>query len=89
MYYRTLFEELIRVNITPIVTLFHWDMPTPLMDLGGWTNPKIVDYFEDYARLLFNLYGDIITTWTTMNEPHIHCYNVSTIQKLVNSTGFI
>ncbi|XP_075972009.1 myrosinase 1-like [Anticarsia gemmatalis] len=75
MYYRTLFEELLRVNITPIVTLFHWDMPTPLMDLGGWSNPKIVDYFEDYARVAFNLYGDVIKTWTTINEPHQHCYN--------------
>ncbi|CAB3236893.1 unnamed protein product [Arctia plantaginis] len=74
IYYRTLFEELLKVNITPIVTLFHWDMPTPFMDLGGWSNPKIVDYFKDYARVAFNLYGDIIKTWTTINEPHQHCY---------------
>ncbi|KAJ8733390.1 hypothetical protein PYW08_001688 [Mythimna loreyi] len=74
-YYRTLFEELLKANITPVVTLFHWDMPTPLMDLGGWANPKIVDYFEDYARVVFNLYGDIIKMWTTINEPHQQCYN--------------
>ncbi|CAH0605489.1 unnamed protein product [Chrysodeixis includens] len=74
MYYRTLFEELLKVNITPIVTLFHWDMPTVLMDLGGWSNPKVIEYFEDYARIAFNLYGDIIKTWTTLNEPHQHCY---------------
>lgn len=47
------------------------------MDLGGWANPKIGDYFEDYARVAFDLYGDIIKTWTTMNELHQHCYNVS------------
>ena len=76
-YYRTLFEELLKVHITPVVTLFHWDMPTPLMDLGGWTNPKIVDFFEDYVRVVFKLYGDIIKMWTTINEPHQHCYNVS------------
>ncbi|XP_047022734.1 myrosinase 1-like [Helicoverpa zea] len=74
-YYRTLFEELLKVNITPVVTLYHWDMPTPLMDLGGWTNPKIIDYFEDYARVVFNLYGDLIQMWTTINEPHQQCYN--------------
>ncbi|XP_028026026.1 myrosinase 1-like [Bombyx mandarina] len=73
-YYRNLFEELLKANITPIVTLFHWDMPTPFMDLGGWSNPVIVDYFVDYARVAFNLYGDIIKTWTTINEPHQHCY---------------
>lgn len=75
-YYRNLFEELLKANITPIVTLFHWDMPTPFMDLGGWNNPVIVDYFVDYARVAFNLYGDIIKTWTTINEPHQHCYQV-------------
>lgn len=74
-YYRTLFEELLKANITPVVTLFHWDMPTILMDLGGWTNPKIVDYFEDYVRIAFKLYGDLIKMWTTVNEPHQHCYN--------------
>ncbi|XP_045765371.1 myrosinase 1-like [Maniola jurtina] len=74
-YYRKLMLELIKANITPVVTLFHWDMPTALMDLGGWTNPKMVDYFEDYARVVFSLFGDIVKTWTTMNELHVHCYN--------------
>ncbi|XP_072939650.1 myrosinase 1-like isoform X2 [Epargyreus clarus] len=74
-YYRKVLEELIKANITPVVTLFHWDLPTPLMDLGGWTNPKMVDYFEDYARVAFTLYGDIVKIWTTINEPHQQCYN--------------
>ncbi|XP_030041345.2 myrosinase 1 [Manduca sexta] len=89
-YYRTLFEELIKVNITPVVTLFHWDMPTALMDLGGWSNPLMVDYFVDYARVAFKLYGDIINFWTTVNEPHQHCYNGygSTIfVPAINSSG--
>ncbi|XP_049870133.1 myrosinase 1-like [Pectinophora gossypiella] len=74
-YYRRIFKELKRLNITVLVTLFHWDMPTPLMDLGGWANPKIVDYFEDYARVAFDLFGDVVNIWTTLNEPHQHCYN--------------
>ncbi|XP_041970641.1 myrosinase 1-like isoform X2 [Aricia agestis] len=73
-YYRALFDELIKANITPVVTLFHWDMPTVFMDLGGWTNPKVVDYFVDYARVAFELFGDVVKIWTTMNELHIHCY---------------
>lgn len=68
---------MLKAKITPVVTLFHWDLPTALMDLGGWSNPKMVDYFEDYARVVFRLFGDLIKTWTTMNELHVHCYNVS------------
>ncbi|CAH2071514.1 unnamed protein product, partial [Iphiclides podalirius] len=74
-YYRTIFKELLKENITPVVTLFHWDLPTPLMDLGGWSNPKIIDYFEDYAKTAFTVFGDLVKVWTTMNEPHQHCYN--------------
>ncbi|XP_013190175.2 myrosinase 1 [Amyelois transitella] len=74
-YYRKLIEELRMANITPVVTLFHWDLPTPLMDLGGWSNRKMVDYFVDYARVAFDLYGDVVKIWTTINEPHQHCYN--------------
>lgn len=76
-YYRKVIKELQNANITPVVTLFHWDLPTPLMDLGGWANPIMVNYFRDYARVVFNLFGDVVKIWTTMNEPHQHCYNVS------------
>lgn len=76
-YYRTVFKELLKENIIPVVTLFHWDLPTVLMDLGGWSNPKMIDYFEDYAKVAFTLFGDVIKHWSTMNEPHQHCSNVS------------
>lgn len=58
------------------------------MDLGGWSNPVSVDYFVDYARVAFNLYGDIIKTWTTMNEPHQHCFNVSIHNKVLQYIFF-
>ncbi|XP_026755414.1 myrosinase 1-like [Galleria mellonella] len=74
-YYHRLLKELRKANLTAMVTLFHWDMPTPLMDLGGWSNPKMVDYFLDYARFVFTEFGDEVKIWTTMNEPQQHCYN--------------
>ncbi|XP_050343356.1 myrosinase 1-like [Nymphalis io] len=74
-YYRKLFEGMLKAKITPVVTLFHWDLPTALMDLGGWSNPKMVDYFEDYAKVAFTLFGDLVKIWTTMNELHQHCLN--------------
>ncbi|KAJ8733383.1 hypothetical protein PYW08_001681 [Mythimna loreyi] len=81
-YYRTIFEELLKANITPVVTLYHWDMPTPFIALGGWINAKVIDYFEDYARVAFRLYGDLVKMWLTINEPNENCKNTYEYYKL-------
>lgn len=38
--------------------MYHWDLPARIQDLGGWTNPSIVDYMTDYAKILFEQFGD-------------------------------
>ena len=72
-YYKNLINALKENKIEPFVTLYHWDLPQPLQDIGGWPNPLLVDHFADYARLAFALFGDDVKNWMTFNEPKQTC----------------
>lgn len=57
------------------MTLYHWDLPQALQDIGGWENNTIINRFRDYADVIFNSLGDKVQFWITINEP----YNVAMI----------
>ncbi|KAI8493701.1 hypothetical protein Bbelb_286220, partial [Branchiostoma belcheri] len=77
-YYNNLINELLSNDITPMVTLFHWDLPQVLQDrYGGFlnnltTNSTVIhDLFGDYARFCYRNFGDRVKYWITFNDPWI------------------
>jgi beta-glucosidase len=70
-FYERLVDALLAAGIEPLVTLFHWDMPAALDDLGGWLNPDIAGWFADYGTVLYRRLGDRVKRWATLNEPWV------------------
>ncbi|WP_263118472.1 family 1 glycosylhydrolase [Cellulomonas sp. RIT-PI-Y] len=73
-FYVDLVDRLLAAGINPVVTLYHWDLPQPLEDQGGWTNRRTAELFADYARKMAEVLGDKIEIWTTLNEPWCSAY---------------
>ncbi|MEV4560779.1 GH1 family beta-glucosidase [Kitasatospora sp. NPDC049285] len=68
-FYRTLTDELLDHGITPLATLYHWDLPQELEDAGGWPHRDTAHRFAEYAALTAEALGDRVPTWITLNEP--------------------
>lgn len=68
-FYDRLIDGLLARNIEPNVTLYHWDIPARLAELGGWENPNTVNEFLQYAQHCVDRLGDRVGLWSTINEP--------------------
>ena len=68
-FYKRMVDGLLARNVTPMATLYHWDLPQPLQDTGGWANRDIVGRFSDYAEVVLDAIGDLVPMWITVNEP--------------------
>lgn len=68
-YYKRLTDELLRHDIRPLATLYHWDMPQQVEDAGGWPNRDTADRFVDYVEAVSKGLGDRIHHWCIFNEP--------------------
>ncbi len=70
-HYEEFIDALLSSGIQPMITLFHWDMPEVLQQQGGWMNPKSVQWFKEYANLVFDKYGKKVKMFITFNEPWV------------------
>lgn len=70
-FYSRLVDALLEKGITPYPTLFHYDLPQPLQDQGGWPRRETAQYFGEYAAVLGRCLGDRVDHWITHNEPMV------------------
>ncbi|MGA7269939.1 MAG: GH1 family beta-glucosidase [Acidimicrobiia bacterium] len=73
-FYRSLCQALVEAGIEPVVTLYHWDLPQALQDVGGWLDVRSATWFADYATVAKERLGDLVRIWTTHNEPWCAAY---------------
>lgn len=68
-FYDRLVDRLLAAKIAPMATLYHWDLPQPLEDKGGWPERETAHRFAEYAAHVHAALGDRVRNWTTINEP--------------------
>lgn len=70
-FYIDLVNELEKLGIEPICTLYHWDLPLWLCNKGGWKTSLAVEWFERYTKTIVDAISDKVKYWITFNEPQI------------------
>ena len=68
-YYKRLTDVILEAGIRPLPTLYHWDLPQPLEDAGGWPARDTAQRFADYVAIVAQALGDRIPQWIIFNEP--------------------
>lgn len=76
-FYNRVIDTCRKYNVEPLVTLYHYDLPQPMFEQGGWENRATVDAYEEYVKVCFKEFGDKVNYWATINEPNYEtlcCY---------------
>ena len=73
-FYSRLVDHLLDAGIRPKATLYHWDYPVALQELGGWPDRDSVGWFTDYSAVVFDALADRVDLWATHNEPWVAAF---------------
>nr|AHZ59654.1 glycoside hydrolase family 1 [Phyllotreta striolata] len=92
IYYKKLIQEVVKLGLMPVVTLFHWDLPLKLYQDGiSWTNDSIIDIYVNYTRQVIKHFPEV-SIWITVNEPRIYCrysYGLGTLAPGIKESGIL
>ena len=85
-FYDDLFDELLKYNIEPVITLSHFEMPYNLVkNYGGWRNRKLIDFFVRFCEVVMKRYKDKVKYWMTFNEINNQTITTNPIYAFTNS----
>lgn len=73
-FYLKILHRLAENNIKAYVTLYHWDLPLYHQKNGGWLNRETAYHFADYVDKITQAFGNLVTSYTTLNEPFCSAY---------------
>jgi beta-glucosidase len=68
-FYDRLVDGMLERGIKPALTLYHWELPAALADLGGWRNRDIAGWFADFTEVVCRRIGDRVWSAAPINEP--------------------
>ncbi|MBT8410098.1 MAG: beta-glucosidase [Alphaproteobacteria bacterium] len=68
-FYDRLVDGMLERGLKPAATLYHWELPSPLADLGGWRNRDIAGWFADFTEVIMGRIGDRVWSAAPINEP--------------------
>ncbi len=68
-FYDRLVDGMLERGIRPFATLYHWELPSALADIGGWRNREIPERFAEFSRATMARLGDRVQATATINEP--------------------
>ncbi|TLQ05092.1 glycoside hydrolase family 1 protein [Pediococcus stilesii] len=87
-FYDELIDECLKYDIEPVITISHYEMPLNLAkEYGGWKNRKLIDLFENFARVVLNRYADRVKYWMTFNEINSAFHFPAMSQGLIPANG--
>lgn len=68
-HYKKVIDKCLEYELIPMVTLYHWEMPTEVYKRGGFLNESVSDWFAEFVRVVADNFAGKVKMFITINEP--------------------